>query len=157
MNRLEKAKIKNLKIARTEKMQSKDKEVKNEPSEDPEIKNESISEIKNDTTSKHINKNEKIVGHIYTAKDGTNYTYKLEKRKTIRRDGEVIERQYKIKHIIKPIKEKRGPKIMVFKKKLRGMIKDLSDLECEKLIKYYEDFIKQKEPTEQEIDEVLNE
>ena len=44
MNRLEKAKIKNLKIARTEKMQSKDKEVKNEPSEDPEIKNESISE-----------------------------------------------------------------------------------------------------------------
>ena len=78
MNRLEKAKIKNLKIARTEKMQSKDKEVKNEPSEDPEIKNESISEIKNDTTSKkemNVVYVPPVKYDLYMMPDGNKYTY----------------------------------------------------------------------------------
>lgn len=164
MNRLEKAKLRNMALKpkipiRCIVSKKKNENTDNKISDTKILNNERPDNLADIPITIKQNNSEqlddKIIDKIYTAEDGTTYTYRLGKRKTIKRNGEVTERMYKIKTVVKQVKEKRGPKSLPNKKKLRGMIKDLSDNNCEKIIKYYEEYIKPKEPSIDEAAETL--
>jgi hypothetical protein len=130
-------------------VETKEYEENNEPKNNNETENNNSgenneSEDKTETKVEPV-REEKIIDKIYTNPDGSQYTYKLEKRTNRRRDGTVTERIYPIKKNIKQNKQKRGPKVLVEKKRLKELLPDLSESECAKLMRYYEEHIKEPE------------